>query len=239
VLVAPRSSLLLVALAACGGAAASPPPLVLAPNVGIAASLPESSAVGVAPVEVPVGPRRVALRFDLNGRKFPLPLVHGTVAGEPVWMLVDTGANSHVIASWVARKVGLSMHALGDVGSDHTGRAVSAYTVEHPGVTIDDWGALADRKATTILYMPRGTLAEFVRKALAKGMDPATPAVAIASATLPDEAHVAATIAEMGTLVPNLSPGAPVTILIGWALREQLGRAIEASPPVPFRKAAS
>jgi predicted aspartyl protease len=59
-------------------------------------------------------------------------------------MLVDTGANSHVIASWVARKVGLPMRALGDVGSDHTGRAVSAYTVEHPGVVLDEWGALPD-----------------------------------------------------------------------------------------------
>jgi predicted aspartyl protease len=136
--------LLALTAAACGASAAPAPPPVVAPNVGIAASLPESSATAVPAVEAAVGPRRVALRFDLNGRKFPLPLVHGTVAGEPVWMLVDTGANSHVIASWVARKVGLSMHALGDVGSDHTGRAVTAYTVEHPGVTIDDWGTLTD-----------------------------------------------------------------------------------------------
>jgi predicted aspartyl protease len=88
-------------------------------------------------------PHKVELRFELNGRKFPLPLVHGSVGGEPVWMLVDTGANSHVIASWVARKVGLPMRALGDVGSDHTGRAVTAYTVERPVVSIDEWGALA------------------------------------------------------------------------------------------------
>jgi predicted aspartyl protease len=94
--------------------------------------------------EVAAGPRRVALRYELNGRKFPLPLVHGTIAGQPVWMLVDTGANSHVIASWVARKAGLAMRPLGDVGSDHTGRAVSAYSVEHPGVSIDDWGGLPD-----------------------------------------------------------------------------------------------
>jgi hypothetical protein len=59
-------------------------------------------------------------------------------------MLVDTGANSHVIASWVARKAGMPMRALGDVGSDHTGRAVSAYTVEHPAVVLDEWGALPD-----------------------------------------------------------------------------------------------
>jgi uroporphyrin-III C-methyltransferase/precorrin-2 dehydrogenase/sirohydrochlorin ferrochelatase len=101
-----------------------------------------------------------------------------------------------------------------------------------------DWGALADRKATTILYMPRGTLTEFVRKARAKGMDPATPAVAVASATLPDQAHVAATIAEIEALVSTLAAGAPVTILIGWAMREMLGQAL-VSPFIPLRKAAS
>jgi uroporphyrin-III C-methyltransferase / precorrin-2 dehydrogenase / sirohydrochlorin ferrochelatase len=102
-----------------------------------------------------------------------------------------------------------------------------------------DWGALADRKATTILYMPRGTLAEFVRKALAKGMDPATPAVAVASATLPGQAHVAATIGGIESLVPLLPPGAPVTILIGWAMREIPGLRCEASPAIPLFGTAS
>jgi predicted aspartyl protease len=134
----------LVALAACGGQVVQAPVPPVAPNARIAASLPESSASAVAPVESVPLPRRVELKFELNGRKFPLPLVHGKVAGEPVWMLIDTGANSHVIASWVARKVGLSMRALGDVGSDHTGRAVTAYTVEHPAMTVDDWGAIPD-----------------------------------------------------------------------------------------------
>jgi hypothetical protein len=96
-----------------------------------------------API-VPPGARRVGLRFELNGRRFPIPLVRGSVAGEPVWMLVDTGANSHVVASWVARKLGLSMRALGDVGSDHTGRAVSAYALDAVRIVIDGWGPLAD-----------------------------------------------------------------------------------------------
>ncbi|MGH7296764.1 MAG: retropepsin-like aspartic protease [Polyangiaceae bacterium] len=137
-------ALLCVILAACGGAAVQAPPTEVPPSASIAASLPESSAAALPPVEAPAGPRRVELRFELNGRKFPLPLVHGTVSGEPIWMLVDTGANSHVIASWVARKVGFAMRPLGDVGSDHTGRAVTAYTVEHPAVVIDGWGPLAD-----------------------------------------------------------------------------------------------
>jgi predicted aspartyl protease len=89
-------------------------------------------------------PRTTPLRFELRGHPFPLPVVHGTVNGEPTWMLVDTGANSHVIASWLAHKVGLPMHPLGDVGSDHTGRAVMTYSVDHPDVVIDSWGALDD-----------------------------------------------------------------------------------------------
>ena len=83
-----------------------------------------------------------------------------------------------------------------------------------------DWGAMADRNATTILYMPRRTLAEFVRKALAKGLDPATPAVALANVSRADAAHVAATIGDLAPLAEGLTPGAPVTILIGWVARD-------------------
>jgi predicted aspartyl protease len=84
----------------------------------------------------------VTLHFDLNGRAFPLPLVHGTVGGEPVWMLVDTGANSHVIAGWVARKIGMPLRPLGGIGSDHAGRAVNAYAALRPQASIDGWGAI-------------------------------------------------------------------------------------------------
>jgi predicted aspartyl protease len=126
----------------CGGAAGEPPPGRTASGATLAASVP-------GPVASRTPPRRLErrsteLRFTLNGRAFPLPLLHGTVSGEPVWMLVDTGANSHVIASWVARKVGMPLRALGKVGSDHTGHSMTAYAVDHPNVAIDGWGALAD-----------------------------------------------------------------------------------------------
>jgi uroporphyrin-III C-methyltransferase/precorrin-2 dehydrogenase/sirohydrochlorin ferrochelatase len=88
-----------------------------------------------------------------------------------------------------------------------------------------DWGAVADRKATTILYMPRATLGEFARRALAKGLDPATPAIAIASATLPEEARAAGTIADIEARAAALPPGAPVTVLIGWVARGLVRRA--------------
>ncbi len=97
-----------------------------------------------------------------------------------------------------------------------------------------DWISVADRKVTTVLYMPRKTLGEFVRKALAKGLDPATPAIAIASSTLPDEAHVAGTVTEIDTLAAELPAGAPVTIIIGWVGRRHVRTA---ATPLPFPKA--
>jgi predicted aspartyl protease len=136
------SCLLLAPLASCGGATGEAPPSRMASGATLAASIPDLAPKSAA---APRPERRsVELRFDLNGRAFPLPLLHGAVSGEPVWMLVDTGANSHVIASWVARKVGMKLRPLGSVGSDHTGHAMSASAVDHPNVTIDGWGPIDD-----------------------------------------------------------------------------------------------
>jgi uroporphyrin-III C-methyltransferase/precorrin-2 dehydrogenase/sirohydrochlorin ferrochelatase len=99
-----------------------------------------------------------------------------------------------------------------------------------------DWIALADPKATTALYMPRKTLGEFVRRGLGRGLDPATPAVAIASATLPNQAYVAATVSELEPLAAKLPAGAPVTVIIGWVARELAG---SSATILPFAKTAS
>ena len=69
-----------------------------------------------------------------------------------------------------------------------------------------DWASVADRAVTTVLYMPRRTLDEFAHKAMAKGLDPATPAIAIASASLPEESHVAGIVAEIGALAEDFPP---------------------------------
>jgi uroporphyrin-III C-methyltransferase/precorrin-2 dehydrogenase/sirohydrochlorin ferrochelatase len=84
-----------------------------------------------------------------------------------------------------------------------------------------DWGAIADPAATTIVYMPRATLAEFARSAVAAGLPSDTPAVAIASATLPAQAQVSGTITTVAGLAGTLPPGAPVTVVIGRVARER------------------
>ena len=55
-----------------------------------------------------------------------------------------------------------------------------------------DWQSLADPATTTAIYMPVRTLAALVEKATAEGLDPRTPALAIARATRPDQAVVSA-----------------------------------------------
>ena len=83
-----------------------------------------------------------------------------------------------------------------------------------------DWQSLADPTATTIVYMPTKTIAEFAEKAIAHGLDPATPAVAIARATRPDEASVEATIADLPARLAASSLGGPLLVMIGRALSE-------------------
>jgi uroporphyrin-III C-methyltransferase/precorrin-2 dehydrogenase/sirohydrochlorin ferrochelatase len=83
-----------------------------------------------------------------------------------------------------------------------------------------DWASIADRTATTVVYMPRKTLAQLVANAIAAGLDPATPARAIASATRADQVEVSGCVAEIPILAASLPAGAPVTVLIGWAMRE-------------------
>jgi hypothetical protein len=86
--------------------------------------------------------RSAPLRFELNGRAFPLPLVRGSIGGEPVWMLVDTGTNPHVIAGWVARRLHLGLRPLNESVSDHAGRAIKVYGVVNARASIDGWGPI-------------------------------------------------------------------------------------------------
>jgi uroporphyrin-III C-methyltransferase/precorrin-2 dehydrogenase/sirohydrochlorin ferrochelatase len=81
-----------------------------------------------------------------------------------------------------------------------------------------DWHAMADPHATTVIYMPRATLAGFRDKALAAGLDPQTPAIAVLAATRPDEARVAATIATLPERLGNLPAKGPLLVLVGHAL---------------------
>lgn len=88
-----------------------------------------------------------------------------------------------------------------------------------------DWRALADPHVTTVIYMARKTLAGFRDRAIAAGLAPSTPAIAVLAATRPDEARVAATIATLPERLGELPSAGPVLVLVGQALESALDAA--------------
>jgi uroporphyrin-III C-methyltransferase/precorrin-2 dehydrogenase/sirohydrochlorin ferrochelatase len=81
-----------------------------------------------------------------------------------------------------------------------------------------DWRSVAEPSTTTVVYMPKRTLAELAATALAHGIAPDTPAIAIASATRPDEEVISATIATIAARLAHAAPTGPVLLMIGHAL---------------------
>jgi uroporphyrin-III C-methyltransferase/precorrin-2 dehydrogenase/sirohydrochlorin ferrochelatase len=81
-----------------------------------------------------------------------------------------------------------------------------------------DWGALADARATTAVYMGNRTLPELSRRLIAEGLDPATPAFLIERAGTPQERIIAGTIADLPEKVAGETILGPVMVLIGRAL---------------------
>jgi uroporphyrin-III C-methyltransferase/precorrin-2 dehydrogenase/sirohydrochlorin ferrochelatase len=78
-----------------------------------------------------------------------------------------------------------------------------------------DWAALADPRATTIVYMGVKTLPALAERLLAHGLEPTTPALLVESATGPNERRITGTIADLPEKVAALAPTGPCIIMIG------------------------
>ncbi len=83
-----------------------------------------------------------------------------------------------------------------------------------------DWASIVDPAVTTIVYMPTKTLPDLVGKALAAGLDPAMPAVAVASATRNDERVIAGSIVDLPGRLAAEAPSGPVVVMIGRVFAE-------------------
>jgi uroporphyrin-III C-methyltransferase/precorrin-2 dehydrogenase/sirohydrochlorin ferrochelatase len=83
-----------------------------------------------------------------------------------------------------------------------------------------DWRSIADPNVTTAIYMPVRTLGEFSAQAMVAGLDPATPAIAVYSATRPDESFIHATVASLPELLASAERQGPVLVLIGRTLAD-------------------
>jgi uroporphyrin-III C-methyltransferase/precorrin-2 dehydrogenase/sirohydrochlorin ferrochelatase len=81
-----------------------------------------------------------------------------------------------------------------------------------------DWASIADPSATTAIYMPTRTFGQLAETALAHGLDPATPVIAVARATRPDERVIAGTLGDMPARLAADTPKGPLLVLMGRAL---------------------
>ncbi len=83
-----------------------------------------------------------------------------------------------------------------------------------------DWASIADASATTVVYMPKRTLPEFAQRAIAAGLDPDTPALAIANATRANERFVCAPINSIAYKLADAMLDGPALLMIGRAMAD-------------------
>jgi uroporphyrin-III C-methyltransferase/precorrin-2 dehydrogenase/sirohydrochlorin ferrochelatase len=93
-----------------------------------------------------------------------------------------------------------------------------------------DWTSVADPAVTTIVSMPIKTLPQLVEAALTRGLDPATPALAVERATRPDERVIAATIADLPSRLVAEQPSGPVVVMIGRVFKDVVETAASGEP---------
>ncbi len=98
-----------------------------------------------------------------------------------------------------------------------------------------DWASLADPAATTIVYMPTKTLPELVAASIAAGLEPTTPAVAVAHATRADERLIAGSIADLPEKLTAEALTGPIIVMIGRVFAETAAASVAADITAEFR----
>ncbi|MDB4996435.1 MAG: hypothetical protein JWM74_3867 [Myxococcaceae bacterium] len=140
------SSALFVALLACGGEPeARPRAKSAARRPAARRPTPAAPAAPAAPAPAAAAPASTKLAkivFDRPGLA-PVPLVHATVAGQPTWMILDTGATTHAVSGELARRGSLRQRDAGDGVEDHAGKPMPAGRADPSSIMIDGWGKLA------------------------------------------------------------------------------------------------
>jgi uroporphyrin-III C-methyltransferase/precorrin-2 dehydrogenase/sirohydrochlorin ferrochelatase len=149
------------------------------------------------------------------------PLIFGR-ANEEIAALRQAGFDIEVVPGVTAACAAAA--ALGaSLTSRETARRVqfiTAHTKDGEFPEDFDWGALADRRATTAVYMGNRTLPALSRRLLEEGMAHDTPAFVVERASTPDERVIKGTIADLPGKIAGEAIAGPVMVLIGWALVE-------------------
>lgn len=144
------------------------------------------------------------------------PLIFGR-AGEEIEALEQAGVPVEVVPGVTSAQGAAARLRISLTHRDHARRLqfITAHD-RHGKLPPDiDWTAIADPAATTIVYMPKRTLAELSAVAIANGMPADMPAVAIGDATRPGQIVMRGTIATIAGVLSAHPINGPVLIGIG------------------------
>lgn len=151
------------------------------------------------------------------------PCVFGR-GGEEMLSLAEAGIPFRVVPGLTS---GLAAMALASIPA--TMRGVNQAVVLVTGHCGDagagtDWAALARLGQPIVLYMAMRALGAIAEALIAGGLDPATPAAAIAAAATPDERIVVATLERIAAAAEQAGLAPPAIAVIGGivAVRQRL-----------------
>lgn len=129
---------------------------VLACDTAPQSTSPRPPCVAEPCVPSPPPPlRRARLEYEVQGRSLTLPVVRGSIGGLPTLFLIDTGANTHALTRWAAKKAKIGLEDKGDSSTDHSGKAMTSLRAARPAIRIEGWGAIPDRE-TLVIDVPEG-----------------------------------------------------------------------------------
>jgi uroporphyrin-III C-methyltransferase / precorrin-2 dehydrogenase / sirohydrochlorin ferrochelatase len=171
------------------------------------------------------------------------PLIFGR-AGEEIAALASAGIAVNIVPGITAAQ-GAAASLKVSLTHRSTARRVQFITGHARGGRLPsdlDLSVLADPRATTAVYMPRGTLRELVDRLRKTGAALDQPACAIFNATRPGERVVSGTLATIGDLVEAVETNAPCLLLFGSVLlsrtdlAEEQGGGIEGAAEVEHQR---
>jgi uroporphyrin-III C-methyltransferase/precorrin-2 dehydrogenase/sirohydrochlorin ferrochelatase len=138
-------------------------------------------------------------------------------AGEELAACRDAGIAVEVVPGVTAAQGAAARLGLPLTDREHARRLQYITAHARSGALPDDidLNALADAATTTAIYMPVHMLAALVEKATAAGLNPQTPALAIARATRPDQQVIAAPITELPAKLAQAGMPGPILVILG------------------------
>jgi uroporphyrin-III C-methyltransferase len=144
------------------------------------------------------------------------PFVFGR-GGEELEALREAGAEAEVvpgITAALATAARLRM-PLTHRGTSRSLHLITAHGRDEEGVPQHDWRALAAAGGTLAVYMGARTLPKVAQALLDAGMSPATPAIAVENATLPQERRIRRTLADIAQAIQEAAVEGPTLTVIG------------------------